>query len=401
MEKRRHLLWIAVVCALVSIALHLYLTRQHYGLKYGEATASICNINEKLNCDAVAASSYSSFMGIPVAVWGLMTNGAYLFLLFITLLGWTSQPERTGRYTLWASSLILLGSFVMGAISATSMSVFCIFCIALYVLSLITFIANFFAVDKARAFLVDDGMDLFRESKWVLGTAVAVPVGAMFINASAVSNVTGAGASKVDQTIAEKIMQWQTSPKTYTFDDTKGLVYYKGTGAPKATLVEFADFFCPHCKNAYPKVEAFAAAHPDVKLVFKHFPLDGTCNPAAVLQGKGTGVRCQIAMTIQCEENLRQAGWKAHHLFFDEQENTHTLDVNGVLDFYCAKRDGGGDCADLRKCVEGPEVREQIRLQSLEGEAANILGTPAMYMNGKYIYGQMLPVLEGAYKSIK
>lgn len=401
MEKRTRLLLISVVCALVSIALHLYLTRQHYGLKYGEATASICNISEKLNCDAVAASSYSSFLGMPVAVWGLMTNGAYLFLLIVTMLGWTSQPDRTARYTLWASGLILLGSFVMGAISVTAMSVFCVFCIALYVLSLIGFIANFLGIENARGFFKDDAVDLFRDSKWVLGTAVAVPVGAMFINASAVNNATGGGKSDLDRMVNEKIMQWQTAAKTFTFDETRGLIYYKGTGTPKATLVEFADFFCPHCKNAYPKVEAFAASHPDVKLVFKHFPLDGTCNPAAVLQGKGTGVRCQIAMTIQCEENLRQAGWKAHHLFFDEQENTHSLDVNGVLDFYCAKRDGGGDCADLRKCVEGPEVREQIRLQALEGEAANILGTPAMYLNGKYIYGQMLPVLEGAYKTLK
>ena len=40
------------------------------------------------------------------------------------------------------------------------------------------------------------------------------------------------------------------------------------------TLVEFADFECPHCRAAVPLIDATMAAHPDkVRLVYKFVSL--------------------------------------------------------------------------------------------------------------------------------
>lgn len=395
MKNNRKFLWIAAACALLSLAVHIYLARQHFSLVYGgESGASICNINEVFNCDAVAASSYSSFLGVPVAVWGLMTNGVYLLLLLISLFGWTSNPERTERYTLWGATVILGASLVMGVIS-TSMTNFCIFCIGAYALSLVGWVCNYLGVGPARGHLVDDALDLIRDSKWVLGMGLVIPAGAFFISASARSN---AGFKDMDRVIAETLRQWQGA-EVSSFDESRGLVLYKGTGAPRVTIVEFADFLCPHCKYAYPKLEAFASARPDVKLVFKHFPLDGTCNPAAILRGQGNGIRCQIALTITCEERLRKEGWKAHHYFFDTQEASQRFAHPAqVLDTYCGQR--GQPCEDLRQCVSSTEALDDIKAQAQEGENAKILGTPAIFVNGRFLRnGHVLPILEAVYNT--
>jgi uncharacterized membrane protein len=73
---------IALLLTLVAIGIHTYLTLHYYDLNYGAGSAdSICNINAKLNCDAVAASSYSTFLKTPLALWGAVTNTMLLILL--------------------------------------------------------------------------------------------------------------------------------------------------------------------------------------------------------------------------------------------------------------------------------------------------------------------------------
>jgi protein-disulfide isomerase len=41
----------------------------------------------------------------------------------------------------------------------------------------------------------------------------------------------------------------------------------------KVTLIEFADFECPYCIQAHPGLKQFLAGHPQVALIYKHFPL--------------------------------------------------------------------------------------------------------------------------------
>ena len=60
---------IAIFATLLSIGLHSYLSWNYYPLKFAQASGdSLCNFNELFNCDAVAASSFSTLLGIPLAV---------------------------------------------------------------------------------------------------------------------------------------------------------------------------------------------------------------------------------------------------------------------------------------------------------------------------------------------
>jgi len=49
---------------------------------------------------------------------------------------------------------------------------------------------------------------------------------------------------------------------------------YKGSAAKDLMLVEFADFQCPHCKEAQANMEKLATDFPKARIVFQNYPLE-------------------------------------------------------------------------------------------------------------------------------
>src|SRR5262245_32456387 len=89
---------LALVGCLLSVGIHIYLALHYYPLKLGIAgSQSLCNINEKFNCDAVAASQYSAFLDIPMAIWGAVVNALLFGLVLMSWLEWSEHPERLRR----------------------------------------------------------------------------------------------------------------------------------------------------------------------------------------------------------------------------------------------------------------------------------------------------------------
>lgn len=394
--SKNKFLVLAILSTLVAVGVHTYLTQHYYALKFGAAEGSaFCNVNEVLNCDAVTASKFSSFLNIPVALWGVVTNLVLLYFLTITRLNLVQDRAKTSHYALLISGVTLLASIVMGSISMT-MNNLCIFCIGAYVLSLISFAGAFLGAENiSLANLTEDIKDTFSSQKWVLGFLIAIPALAFLGNTMYLESQ---GYSQIEKIAKEKVAYWQTSPQQ-NFDLSTGLSMQKGTIEPVMTIVEFADFRCPHCKHAAPSMHAFARSHQDVKFIFKPFPLDGTCNEA--IQGGGDGISCGLAAAVMCAEKIASKGWAAHDYFFDHQEEvirTQNLEKN-LQDVSQAL---GLPLENLSPCVKDPATQELIRKMAKEGSTAQIQGTPTIFVNGKLLNGgQLIPVLEAAYKTLK
>ncbi|HRO66848.1 MAG TPA: vitamin K epoxide reductase family protein [Pseudobdellovibrionaceae bacterium] len=392
---RERSLLLAIVFTLLAVGIHAYLARQHYALKYGGLTGpSVCNVSSTFSCDAVAASSYSAAFGIPVAVFGAVANLMLIFFLGITRLGWTDDRESTGRYALWLAALIAAAALVMGAISFTQMSAYCLFCIACYVLSFVTLFFTWKGTD-GFVHVKDDFIALFSSRYWVLICALLIPGIAFLVNASTVKS---SGLADIERYLGEFVGQWQAAP-LQTFAADKGLVFQKSAREPSLTIVEFADFRCSHCRHAAPTLHAFAESRPDVKLILKFYPLDGTCNPSPLLGGRGDGISCQLAFLAQCEQKLRGQGWEAHNYFFEHQDQIIGISsVKELNDRYC--KDRPGNCEELIACTESQSTRDEIRALAQEGIDAQVQGTPAIFGNGKLIRnGQILPVLDAVHRA--
>lgn len=388
---------LALIATLIAVGIHTYLTQHYYGLKFGTIEGqSLCNINETLNCDAVSASRFSAFLGIPMALWGLVTNIILLYFLAVAHFNLVQDKVKTLRYALLLSVLTVLASLVMGTISLTMMSNLCIFCIATYILSFIGLFGTWKGAENLSiATLTDDIKNIFTTEKWVGGFLIAIPALSFLGN---LMYLESHGFSELEKITQEKIAYWQVSPQQ-NFDLTAGLTLQKGTSEPIMTIVEFADFRCPHCKDAAPPLHAFTKSHPDVKLIFKPFPLDGTCNEA--IKGGGDGISCGLASAVMCAEKLSQKGWAAHDYIFENQmdiTNARNLDKN-LQDISSAM---GLNLEELTSCVKNLKTQELIRKMAKEGEVAQIQGTPTVFVNGKLLSGgQMIPILEATYRSLK
>lgn len=374
---------------LASIGVFGYLSYHHYMVKLGMNGSSLCQISEKVNCDVAALSSYAEIFTIPIAVLGLSYSIIMLGIFLFAKLGWFEESDGYKSIVKGLTAVSALFSLFLLFVSIVQIKVYCPFCIAGYVLSfIIVFLTWSLYSDSKFNFAAIAG------EKNILGTLAAVPVLAWFISGSVRDNF---GLDQMAKIVPEKVYHWQQA-QAVNFDNTAGLT--KGSSEASApVLVEFADFKCPHCKTAAGTIKNFLATNKDVKMVFKPYPLDGSCNPH--IPSKGDGTRCELAGWALCGEKLFSRGWDIHYWIFDHQEAMlHDSNLQSHLDKM--SKDLGIDGAQLKTCATSVETYDIIRKTAGEGEAAKITGTPAIFVNGKKLdYGQFIDVLRAAINTLK
>jgi protein-disulfide isomerase/uncharacterized membrane protein len=388
---------IALLLTVISIGIHTYLTIHYYDLNYGRgAVDSVCNISATLNCDAVAASKYSTLFKMPLALWGAVTNLMLLLILLGWIVGWTDDSARLGRYTYWYSLAIAGASVVMGAISFTSMSVFCIFCIAAYIVSFLTaYLIGTSQDDDARP-AGEYLRELATSARFFLVYILGVPVMVFIVNNSFASKE---GPKALERLVKRIVAEYKVStPKT--FATPAALVKGASDADAKIVLTEFADFLCGHCRTAAGVVNAFLSTRPEVQVRFHFFPLDNACNEA-VTGGRG-GVSCVLAKAVACAEENSQKGWGMHDKIFADQDEFNS----GGMTADAAKIKVAGYAETMqvqpepfKACLEKAELQDHIKKMSKEGADNGVKGTPTFFMNGKLLEGgQLLPVLEAVYR---
>lgn len=419
----------ALIIFVLSIALHGYLTSHYYPLKFGVSSGeSLCNISQTFDCDSVSASPYSTFMSVPMSVWGISANSAIVLLM---ILSWFGLGDRLLRWAFLLAGLSVVASVVMASISLLAMSTYCLFCITLYVLSFIGFELFRRSFDspvmpeliKDLRMLASDYRSLFFvvlmipalvflwSQSTIYGTlATAVFVGVaittslefkdlalalMFIPVTAflshASFVQGYNGAELQQSVRSSIFDWQASP-VIEFSAPPLAVHGPEKNQARMTIVEFADFRCIHCKNAVTSLKAFKRAHQDVRFEFYSFPLDGECNSEIE---SGNGVSCRLAKAMYC---AKDQAWEMHDLIFDHFETfvraPQVSSVDQELKQFTHKLNI--DWSGLEECMESPEAQDVIHQQVQDAVRARVRGTPSFYVNGRKLdRGQQLPVLQG------
>lgn len=386
--------WTAIVITVISIINHLYLTYLHYKVKLGlDAAPSFCNINAQFNCETVAASSFSAVGGIPIAALGAASHVILLILLCSAFWNLSAASDRIKRWTVWLAVVIGLVSIVMAGVSSLVIGSWCLFCMLAYALSWVNafILMKLFGKPDVKSLGSDIG-SLFGSQKWVLGLFIAIPVLGWFGNKVFLDSY---GLSQMETAIKDSVIGWQS--RTPTGFSEEGLIM--GDPAAKMTIVEFADFLCPHCKHAAAPLHNFTKTRPSVRLIFKPFPLDGTCNPA--ITHKGDGTRCVLTAAVLCAEKLAQKGWEVHDWVFARQESFFsTVNVDGFSNVM--NTNFGLDTAAMKACMTSEQTNSLIGRMAAEGKNANIEGTPTIFVNNKKLdRGQMMPVLDAVFAEIR
>ena len=104
------------IIALIGFITTIKLAVIYYESNYNPyALSSFCSINEFVDCDGIAKTTASQFLGIPLAYWGM---GFYLFVLMLLFIDKIKQIrflsflEVFKRPMFYISSLGLISFFI-------------------------------------------------------------------------------------------------------------------------------------------------------------------------------------------------------------------------------------------------------------------------------------------------
>lgn len=144
------------------------------------------------------------------------------------------------------------------------------------------------------------------------------------------------------------------------------------------TVVEFFDYQCPHCVDMAPVIESVIKANPDVRVVFKDFPIRGPISDFAA--------RAALAAHKQGKY------YEFSHALLTANKNL-TQDV--VLDI---AKTQGLDVDQLKKDMNDISINNQLKDNIKLAQDLKLFGTPAFFIgktntnaDGKinYVPGQM------------
>lgn len=155
----------------------------------------------------------------------------------------------------------------------------------------------------------------------------------------------------------------------------RGSAAYKGPAGAKVTIQEFSDFQCPYCKKVEDTVKKVMRKNKDVKLVWRHMPLE--MHQDAPLASEAA------------EEAYKQKGadgfWKMHDLLFNEGQGKENGLKREALDGYATKL--GLDMEKFKGALDNRTHKATIDADAKAGKDAGIQGTPAFVINGYFING--------------
>lgn len=156
----------------------------------------------------------------------------------------------------------------------------------------------------------------------------------------------------------------------------------KGPADAAVTLVEFADFECPHCGALYDALKIIEQHYPQIRIVYKDFPLTAI-HPWAE----------KAAIAGQCAyEESPAAFWKVHDAIFENQAVITTDNVSAKLAGFAAQ--AGLNADTFKACLASPKPRQVIAAEQAEGAALGVDGTPTVFINGRPLVGDNIQELE-------
>jgi protein-disulfide isomerase len=148
---------------------------------------------------------------------------------------------------------------------------------------------------------------------------------------------------------------------------------YRGAASKDLELVEFADFQCPHCKEAQANMDKLAADYPKARIVFQNFPIVQIHPQAGLAAAYGLCVSKQGSST---------AFFQFASAVFDGQDGLSTPD-GATLTLNSAVAKAGLDPAKVSACATTPETKAAVDASVKLAGDLGVSQVPMLFINGR------------------
>lgn len=355
--------WLLLSGIILGLIFGLYSTYLDFLLHWGiDSNGLICSVNEYIDCKSVYLSKYSKVFNFSKSLLGFLF---YIILLFNFI--FLTRNTDESRFDLFFLFL-MIGAFF--SIYNLYLLVFviqkiCLICLILQVIGIFLFTT----VMIERKFLYKDVYSI-KFTKYFYSQLILISF--ILLSGFQIQKKMNSywskenGNNKADSYISN---YYSSDKIEFNFNDQFSILGNKNS---KIEIVIFSDFECNYCSNAASILNELYSEHKnDVKIIFVHYPLDKTVNPHTP---KGSHILAGLASKVSICMSQKDSFWKTHDYFFENQDNFSRDFFYDYLDKYNLK-----DCLDDKKTILFLNSNMDL------AKAANVEGTPTIYINGKRI----------------
>lgn len=415
--------------SLVGVVDSAYLSVLHWQVHNLPGHVSFCAVSERVNCDTVALSTYSTIASIPVATWGILFYTAMLVLVVWGLLA---------RHRSWPWALMGLlngmacgGSAFLFLVSELDINSYCIMCLILYGVNILSAIvcilgARKVGISNAFASFIPLAFVTLGVGTFMLDSPEAIArgwqelaiVGGFCLLASVLSLVwkgySGAGgwwdSLKSDfvvllgSPIRGAVLTGLVAISLVAIFGITAAIYppqkleiaggtkeissacdedgrcWIGAKEPEVTIVEFSDYECPFCRKAHAVVREVVRKNKDwVRLVHMHMPLDNSCNPQVTRPFHRHSCACSLGAICAAQQG---AFWEMNDRLFLRHGG---LDAGGLT---IVARNIGLDGDAFRKCMDSKKAYSKLEDDLKEARRLHLRpATPTFRIGNRTIVG--------------
>lgn len=341
------------------------------------ALPSFCSISEFVDCDGVAQTVHSQFLGIPLAIWGMFLYLFITFLLFvdklkkIKLLSFLEVFKNPFAYISILGLVAFTISMLLAFVSIHEIKKICILCVFTYILDLfIALVATDFKVGFYENFktCLRDFADAVKIKKYLVAFVALVVFASSFLAYTSFSYVF------TPQVKRYRSIKAFADLKENPFKATGNVL---GDKDAKLVVEVYTDYRCPICYTDNLMLHRAAQELAGVKIVLHNLPLDTECNKNLRFPlHEGSCLMAKYSIAAENQNRL----WDLNSELFEKKPKTE----DEVLKI---AKSIGFDTIKLREDANSFDTSEKLSKDIEAATSLGIIGTPTIVINGKVLTG--------------
>lgn len=353
------------ILAVLGILTCIELSWIYYNANFvADSAPSFCNINNYINCDAVARSSYSTFLGVPLSLYGL---GFYVFaLIFSTVL--RSRIKNYKSYIFSASLFSITISLILYFVSTRIINKLCVLCFVTYFINFLIVIASGIGMSPIQhlkntfngfmAFLSNQTYRIIFMLFIIVVLVAFIAINQLHLFRPTINADEPFGSYKASQ-------------------DTQ-YTNVLGDKNPKLIIREYTDFECPYCSMSNSMLHRLVKEVKGVAVIHYDFPMGEDCN--RFVTGNPHKYSCTAALySIASKKQMKMVQFNS--LLFENQQNLNEAEILKLA------KSINLDVKKLKKDAYSPANKKELQENIDTGIELGVTGTPTYFIGVKKYEG--------------
>ena len=370
------------VLILIGIGVTIDLAYIYFQANFNEhALPSFCSVNDFIDCDGVARTVESQFLGVPLAYWGLFLYAFMGLMLLVDVLKkipflkFLEVFKNKFHYIAALGLISFLISMALFGISYFEIKKLCVMCLVTYFLNLLIGLVAAAGLEGHFVGAVKQSCIDFVEALKPLPYKIAF----IFVLGLATGFLSWTYTSAKFSPALRNYRAFGEFLKMKTnVYAVKGNVL--GSKDKDAVVLEvYSDYMCPICHTANLMVHKVVTEFKNVRVEHHNMPLDKTCNKYMIEDFHiGSCISAKYALAAEKQGKF----WEVESLFFEKPATTDKEIIKNLKEAGIKL-----DYEQLKKDAQSKEIADDINNDIEFAFSKGMVGTPSLKIGKDFQMG--------------